>query len=79
MTATDVPAVSGDFFAEGRRVGRYVLLRDLDGVSYAVSAGAVAVMCEDDDGCALVLSGGRSLVVPRSMRTVLSWFETGCR
>jgi hypothetical protein len=60
---------------EGDRVGRFLLVRDQDGCLHAVSAGAVSVMREVDDGTLLMLPGGKMLVVARAMRTVLDWLD----
>jgi hypothetical protein len=46
--------------AEGTRVGQFVVLRDIDGRTHAVAAGAVAAICETDDGALLMLPGGSS-------------------
>ncbi len=32
-------------------------------------------MCEVEDGTLLMLPAARALVVPRALRTVLSWFD----
>lgn len=58
---------------EGSRIGRYVLLRDANGCLYALSATAVAALCETEDGCLLMLSGGRMMRVAHSMPRVLAW------
>jgi len=59
---------------DGERIGRYVVVRDIDGRRHALAAGAVSAMCETDDGVVLVLPGGRLLQVPRSLEVVLGWF-----
>ena len=60
---------------EGERIGRFVVLRDLDGRLHAVSAGAVGAICENDDGSVLLLPGGRLIQVAQSMRKVLAWLD----
>ncbi len=60
---------------EGERVGRFLVVRDQDGILHAVAAGAVTVMREVDDGTMLLMSGGRMLSVPRTLRTVLAWLD----
>ena len=60
---------------EGRRIGRFVLLRDLEGRSLAVAVGAVSAVSETDDGALLVLPGGRMIQVPQAMETVLAWLD----
>lgn len=61
--------------AEGERVGRFVVLRDLDGKLHAVAAGAVGAMCETDEGTILMLPGARLVHVPQGISTVLGWLD----
>ena len=61
--------------SEGERVGRFVVLRDLDGRVHAVAAGSVAAVCETDDGALLMLPGARLLHVPQPMAVVLGWLD----
>ncbi len=68
-----MPSVRENPVEEGGRIGRYVLLRDADGGLCALSAAAVAGLCETDDGCLLMLSGGRVLRVVLPMSRVLGW------
>lgn len=56
-------------------MGRFVLLRDIEGRLHAVAAGAVGAVCELDDGAMLMLPGGRLLRSARSMDTVLRWLN----
>lgn len=65
--------------ADGERVGRFVVLRDIDGTRHAVTATAVSAMCETDGGSLLLLPGGRLLRVEQPLTTVLAWFDPGCR
>ncbi len=58
---------------EGERVGRYVVVRDVDGRLHALSAGAVSAICETDEGSLLLLPGGRTVHVNHSLPTVLGW------
>ena len=60
---------------EGTRVGRFVVLRDLEGRSVAVAPGSVAAVAEADDGALLMLPGGRMVQVPQTMERVLSWLD----
>ena len=60
---------------EGQRIGRFLVLHDQDGQLHAVSAGAVSIMREADDGTLLLLPGGRVLSVPRALRTMLGWLD----
>ena len=64
---------------EGERVGRFVTLRDANGVLHAVAASSIAAICETDDGAVVMLPGGRMIQVDHSLRTVLLWFEVGVR
>lgn len=64
---------------EGTRVGRFVTLRDTNGVLHAVAASSVAAICETDDGALVMLPGGRMIQVDHSLRTMLSWLEVGVR
>lgn len=60
---------------EGTRVGRYVVLRDMDGRTHAVASGSVAAICETDDGALLMLPGGRLVHVPQAVGLVLEWLD----
>ena len=66
-------SIREDTLEEGSRIGRYVLLRDADGRLHALSATAVAALCETDDGCLLMLPGGRIMRVTHSMPRLLAW------
>src|SRR4051794_33828730 len=60
--------------ADGSRIGRYLLLRDADGCLYALTAGAVAALCQcEGDGCLLLLPGGRMLRTNHPLARVLVW------
>ncbi len=61
----------------GQRVGGFLVLRDDEGLRHAVKAGAVLALSDADDaGDATVmhLTGGRVVVVRRSIDEVLAWF-----
>jgi hypothetical protein len=60
---------------EGERVGRFLILRDVDGVLHAVAAGSVAAVCEVDDGALLMLPGGRMVRVAKPLAVVLEWLD----
>lgn len=60
---------------EGTRVGRFVILRDVNGVTHAMAVGSIAAVCETDDGSLLMLPGGRMVHVPRAMEVVLEWLD----
>ena len=66
---------SGDELSEGERVGRFVVLRDIEGRVHAVAAGSVGAVCETDDGTLLMLPGARLIHVPRPMGVVLAWLD----
>lgn len=60
--------------ADGTRIGRYVVLRDVDGRVHAVATGSVGAVSETDDGeTLLTLPGGRMLRVGERIETVLGW------
>ena len=59
----------------GTRIGRFVVLRDLEGRSIAIAAGSVSAISETDDGALLMLPGGRMVQVPQAMETVLAWLD----
>ena len=67
--------MSSDLLEEGTRVGRFVILRDMDGCTHAVAIGSIAAICGTDDGALLMLPGGRMVHVPRSMQVVLEWLD----
>jgi hypothetical protein len=48
---------------EGMRIGRFVVLRDVEGKRHAMAAAAVAALCECDDGTLLMVPGGRLVQV----------------
>lgn len=60
---------------EGTRIGRFIFLRDLDGRSIAVAAGAVSAITATDDGALLMLPAGRMIHVSQTMETVLAWLD----
>ena len=66
--------LTGDTAPEdGCRVGRYLVLRDAEGCLYAVTGTAVFALCECDDGCLLLLSGGRMVRTTHTLGRVLTW------
>ena len=60
---------------EGERVGRFVILRDTDGITHAVAAGSVAALCQTEDGALLMLPGGKLLHIARPLPLVLAWLD----
>ena len=64
---------------EGERVGRFVVLRDVEGRMHAVAATSVCAICEDDGGALLMLPGGRMIRVEQALGEVLRWLEVGGR
>lgn len=67
--------MTGHCLEEGARVGRFVVLRDVEGRAHAVAATAVSAVCETEDGALLLLPGGRMIKVERSFEVVLGWLE----
>lgn len=60
----------------GTRVGRYLVLRDVDGRKHALSAAAVYAACEEEDGdTVLFLPAGRMLRVNVPLGTLLGWLD----
>ncbi|MFL1461614.1 hypothetical protein ACI6QG_05390 [Roseococcus sp. DSY-14] len=67
-------------WAEGTRIGRFVIVRDADGICHAICATGVFALCDAGDGATvLLLGGGRMLRVEQDLPTVLSWLEMGAR
>ena len=61
--------------SEGTRIGRYVIVRDIDGRTHAVAPNAIGAACETDDGTLLMLPGAKLVHVPRKLSTVLRWLD----
>ena len=70
-----MPGMRSVALEDGTRIGRFVVLRDLDGKAYALAAGAVAALCETEDGSLLMLPGGRMVHVAQPMNVVLEWLD----
>lgn len=68
---------NGKRLEEGERLGRFVVLRDLEGRRHAIAAAAVSAVCETEDGAVLLLAGGRMLKVEQGMATILEWLGCG--
>ena len=68
-------AGSDEPLVEGTRIGRFLVLRDLDGRRHAVAAGAVAAVCETDEGALVMLPGGRMVHLPNSLDNLLAWLD----
>ncbi|TPG55479.1 hypothetical protein EAH89_14605 [Roseomonas nepalensis] len=62
---------------EGQRIGRFVVLRDTDGVLHAIAAASVSAIREEDGVTLILLPGGRLVRAERALATVLSWLEMG--
>jgi hypothetical protein len=60
---------------EGERIGRFVVVRDLDGHVHAVAAGSVGAICATDEGALLLLPGGRLIHLGRPLSVVLAWLD----
>ena len=66
----------GEPLADGTRVGRFVVISDVDGRVHAVAAGSVSAVCETEDGdTVLMLPGARMIRVGRRLMTVLGWLD----
>ncbi len=67
---------AAELLREGDRVGRYVILRDIEGHWYAIAAGAASALRQCEDGTTLLmLPGGKLMHVPHSLPRVLGWFD----
>lgn len=64
-----------DVLEPGTRVGRYVVLRDIEGQLVALSVGSVAAIREGESGTVLMLPAGRLLIVPDALAVVLEWLN----
>jgi hypothetical protein len=58
---------------EGTRVGRFIVLRDVNGRRHGIAAGSVAAVCDNDEGVLLLLPGGRIVQVAQSLDVILAW------
>jgi hypothetical protein len=67
-----------DELCDGMRVGRFVVVRDLEGRTHALAAGSIAALCETDDGALLMLPGGRLVHVGHTLDVVLGWLAGTC-
>ena len=61
---------------DGARVGRFVVLRDVDGRRHATAVTGILALSDADDGDTLLhLPAGRILRVPYPLTAVLAWLE----
>ena len=60
---------------EGMRVGRFLVVRDVEGALFGIAASAASVLRSTDDGTLMLLPGGRILHVCRGMATVMAWLD----
>jgi hypothetical protein len=56
-------------------VGRFVVIRDVDGRRHAISAGSVAAICKTDDGVLILLLCGRTVQLAQSMPVMPEWMD----
>ena len=67
-----------DTVEDGTRLGRYVLLRDVEGRRHALAATSVVALSETDAGDTLLyLPGGRMLRIATPLATALAWITPG--
>jgi len=66
-----------DALEEGTRFGRFVVVKDVDSRTHALSTTSVAAMCEGDEGVLLMLPGGKMVRVEHSLKIILDWFDGG--
>lgn len=58
------------------RLGRFVVVRDVEGTLYAVAPTAVLVAVATEDGGTVALfAGGRAVRFAEDLRTVAYWFS----
>ena len=61
---------------DGTRIGRFVVITDVDGRVHAVAAGSISAFCETEDGdTLLMLPGNRMVRVGARFETVLGWLD----
>jgi hypothetical protein len=62
--------------SSGERVGRYVLVRDVEGRLHALALGAVSAICDDGEGGALLLlPGGRLIRIAEPVLAAVGWLS----
>lgn len=58
------------------RLGRFLMVRDIDGTAYALVPTAVLVaVATEDGGTVAVLAGGRAVRFAEDLNTVAGWFS----
>jgi hypothetical protein len=68
--------LAGEELADGARVGRFLVIRDVDGRRHALAASAVVAASEAEDGdVLLLLPGGRALRLGVSLPQLLAWLD----
>ena len=60
----------------GQRVGRFLVVRDVEGQRHAIAVGAVSAIGETDHGALLLLPGGRLIHVPQPLDRLLRWLAS---
>jgi hypothetical protein len=64
----------------GARIGRFVIVRDVDGRLHALAPHAVAAICDDGEGGAiLLLPGGRALRLDQPVEAIAAWLSEPAR
>ena len=80
MTPVEAEASGNDGrLREGERLGRFVIVRDLEGRLHALSSTAVSAACETEEGTLLMLPGGRMVHLGQPLATTLIWLEQRLR
>ncbi|WP_458098448.1 hypothetical protein [Roseomonas sp. WA12] len=67
---------SDGVLADGSRIGRFLVVRDVDGRRHALAASAVIAVSETEDSdTLLLLPGGRALRLCVSLPQLLAWLD----
>lgn len=60
----------------GLRIGRFVIVRDADGLRHAIALSAAIAVCElVEGGCVLLIPGGRLVRLDAGLEEVLEWLN----
>lgn len=57
----------------GTRIGRFVVVRDVDGRLHAIALGAISAVSDDGEGGAMLMVHGMRLHVEQSVEAIMVW------